>query len=462
MHLKRDERPFQTVAPAVREGKHQPVSYWHETVDSTPGEPLRERLACDVAVVGGGFTGLSVAYHLKRYQPELNVVLLEQGVVGHGASGRNGGFAMPLLGWDLLDAVKKLGEAEAGKAYRMTYDAVEHVKRVVREHHIDCDLEATGYVLINTCAAREKRARKELEVAHRLGFDHTWLEGDDLAAHIKSERFLSGVFDPHTCIINPAKLARGLKTVVEEVGVKVYEQTPLSEMSDDKPARLTTPEGQVEATQVALCLNGYGPSMGFLKAGTLPVHTYIVLTEPLTEGQLREIGWAEKRASLETARNLIHYFRLTADNRILFGGEDADLFYGGRYYDHHVRIYRDLKARFYEYFPSLRDVEFTHQWGGVLGVSLDMFPTFGVSGGQGNIFHAGVYAGHGVTLSNYAGAILAPEMLRAAGIHDVPPGPELPFFYNRRPTWLPPDPARYVGMRIYRGALRTQDNWQGA
>lgn len=165
MHLKRDDRPFQSVAPAVRDGRYQPVSYWHETVDIVPGEPLREALSCDVAIVGGGFTGLSIAYHLKRFHPSLDVVLLEQGVVGHGASGRNGGFAMPLLGWDLLDAVKKLGEAEAGKAYRLMYAAVDHVKAVVREHAIDCDLEATGYLLLHTCAAREKRARKELESA---------------------------------------------------------------------------------------------------------------------------------------------------------------------------------------------------------------------------------------------------------------------------------------------------------
>jgi len=201
--------------------------------------------------------------------------------------------------------------------------------------------------------------------------------------------------------------------------------------------------------------------LGFLAREVLPVHTYIVLTEPLTESQLDSIGWKEKRTSLETARNFIHYFRLTADNRILFGGEDAALYWQGRFQDHDDAIAAALKARFRKFFPSLADVQFTHAWGGVLGVTLDMFPTFGRSGAYGNLFHAGAYAGHGVALSNYAGAILAPEMLRAGGHCDVPEA-SLPFFFDRKPQWLPPEPWRYVGMHVYRRWLRAQDWWQGA
>ena len=194
MELKRDHRPFATVAPAIdAHGAHHRVSFWHETVDVVPGPPLRGEHRAQVAIVGGGFTGLSIAYYLKTYAPELEVVLLEAGVVGHGASGRNGGFAMPLLGWDLLYAVQQLGDAPAHTAYRMMYRAVEHVKGLVARHGIDCDLESTGYLLINTCAAREDRARKELEAAQRLGFDHVWLDGPGVREHIQSDGFLSGV-----------------------------------------------------------------------------------------------------------------------------------------------------------------------------------------------------------------------------------------------------------------------------
>jgi len=409
MHLKTDPRPFRALAPAVSEsGAYRPVSFWHETVDITPGAPLAGDLSCDVIIVGGGFTGLSVAYHLKKAAPGLDVVLIERDVVGHGASGRNGGFAMPLLGWDLSYAAQKLGEDAAGSAYRLMYKAVEYVKRLVADNKIDCDLETTGYLLLNTCAARESRAREEFELARRLSFDIEWLEGDALKEHIRSPHFRSGLFDPHPCVLNPAKLVRGMKALAENMGVRVYEQTPLEELTDGSPIMLRTAGGTIRAQQVVLAVNGYGASLGFLEARVLPVHTYIVVTEPLEEGQLEAVGWRRKRTSLETSRNLIHYFRLTADNRILFGGEDAQLYYGDGYRDQDPRIFRDLKDRFREYFPDLKDTRFTHEWGGVLGVSLDMFPTFGVGGEHRTIYHAAAYSGHGVSLSNYAGVILAP------------------------------------------------------
>lgn len=461
MRLTLDSKPFQGVSSGVdQEGQHQPVGFWQETVSVMPGPPLAERLTCDVAIAGAGFTGLSAAYHLKTLKPELDVVVLEAGVAGHGASGRNGGFVMPLIGWDLLYAVEKLGEAAAGKAYRLMYRAVAHVKRMVAEHGIDCDLEATGYLLLNTCAARERRAHRELEAAHRLGFDHEWLEGPALTEHIRSEHFRSGVLDPHPCVVNPAKLARGMKALAESIGVRVYERSPLLELESGRPARLRTESGEVRATQALIALNGYGGALGFMPSRVLPIHTYIVLTEPLSAEQLDAVGWGKHRTSLESSRNFIHYFRLTADNRILFGGEDATMYYGGRYRDRDDKVFQALKDRFHEYFPALRGAQFTHAWGGVLGVSLDMFPSFGE---QENIFHAGAYSGHGVALSNYAGAILAPRMLRAAGVADAPdPEPDNPFFYGRRPTWMGVDPVRYLGVQAYRYLLRGLDRIQGA
>ncbi len=463
MHLKLVDRLFASERKTVSDsGTYQPVSFWQETLSVKPGAPLSEDIACDVAVIGGGFTGLSVAQELKTAHPDLEVALLERAVVGHGASGRNGGFIMPLIGWDLADAARKLGEERARKAYELMYGAVAHVKQTVQEHEIDCDMETTGYLMLATCAARERRLRREMELAHRLGFDHEWIEGAALAGHIRSDAFRSGVFDPHPAIVNPAKLARGLKRVVEGLGVRVFEQTPVEELVDGQPATLRTPHGVVRARFVVLCVNGYGGSMGFMRSRVLPVHTYIILTEPLTEAQLESIGWATNRASLETARNLIHYFRLTADNRIAFGGEDADMYYGGTHWDEDPRMFRDLETRFREYFPPLEGVAFTHRWGGTLGVSLDMFPTFGAGGDHGTIFHASAYSGHGVALSNYAGKVLAPHILKAAGVNvDIDPV-DVPFFFGRIPGWVPSGPVGYVGLKAYRLLLRAQDRWQGA
>ncbi|HNT89795.1 MAG TPA: FAD-dependent oxidoreductase [Candidatus Hydrogenedentes bacterium] len=248
MDLHLDTTPARTAAvPFDAEGRYRSVSYWHETVDMTPGPALEGDIDCDVAVIGGGYTGLSVAYNLKRLAPDLDIVLLEKAVVGHGASGRNGGFAMPLTGWDLLYTVRKLGEAAGGAVYCVMYDAVSHVKKLVADHGIACDLEATGYALINTCAARERRARKEYACAHRLGFDHVWLDKAALEEYIRCPRFRSGVFDPHPCVINPAKLARGMKGVVERAGVRVFERTPLEALTAGPRVELCTPKGRVRA-----------------------------------------------------------------------------------------------------------------------------------------------------------------------------------------------------------------------
>lgn len=462
MQLKLDERPFRTVPPAVRgDGSYRPVSFWQTTVDITPGASLTQDVECDFAIIGGGYTGLSMARNIKLLAPEARVVVLEHGVVGHGASGRNGGFAMPLLGWDLYDAAQRLGEAEARRAYALMYRAVASFKETIQSEQIDCDLECTGYLLINTCASREKRSRMELALAHRLGFDHDWLEGAALREHIICKDFRSAIYDPHPCIVNPAKLARGLKASAEKIGVEIYEQTPMLEMAEGQPALIRTPHATVRAGQVALCMNGYGAASGFLSSNIVPAHTYIVLTEPLTDAQLESIGWAKRRASLETARNFIHYFRLTADNRIAFGGEDADLYPGGSYRNNDAGIEEALRKRFRAYFPALGEVKFTHAWGGTLGVTMDMFPTFGRGGTHRNIFHACGYSGHGVSLSNYAGKVMAPVMVHAAGKNVELPD-DMPFFWQRTPQSLPPDPIRYWGMRAYRLALRAHDSLTGA
>lgn len=462
MRLTIDERPYASAKPAVSTaGSYQPVSFWQETIDVRPNAPLQDDIRCDVAIVGGGFTALSNAYELKKASPELEVVILERGVVGHGASGRNGGFSMPLFGWDMLDTVRRLGDDAGKQTYELMYRAVDHLRDIIEREDIACDAEYTGYVLLSTCPSREKRLRKELELAHRLGFEHEWLEGASLDEHIHSDAFRSGIFDPRPFILNPAKLARGLKEIVERMGVRVYEQTSVSSLVESETVSLSCSDGKVQAKRVLLALNGYGGALGFKTNTILPLHTYIVLTEPLTEEQLSSTGWDRKRASLETARNFIHYFRLTVDNRIAFGGEDADLYFGGAFRDHDEAIYRRLEGKFRDFFPTLKTVQITHRWGGTLGVALDMFPMFGAAGQNERVFYASGYAGHGVSLANYAGLIMAPAILNSLGLDGAQPE-AAPFFYNRKAVGVPLAPLRFLGMKLYRGALRLQDRITGA
>ncbi|MFO0946400.1 MAG: FAD-dependent oxidoreductase [Planctomycetota bacterium] len=220
MHLKINPRPFASLSPPLSEsGDYRPVSYWQTTVDIRPGDPLVGNVECDVAIVGGGFTGLSTAYELKKADPKRKIVLIERTVIGHGASGRNGGFVMPLLGWDLVDAARKLTPEIAADAYRLMYDAIAHLKELVEVERLDCDWEDSGYLLLATCARREARMRRECEMAHYMGFKHQWIERDALGEFIRSSQFRSGLFDPKPATLNPAKLARALLERVRSLGV---------------------------------------------------------------------------------------------------------------------------------------------------------------------------------------------------------------------------------------------------
>ncbi len=455
--LRADPGPFVELPPSVSSGgNYQPVSFWQETVAVEPCEKLSADTTCDVVILGGGYTGLSAAYELKRAQPSLDVVVLERDVVGHGASGRNGGFLMPLLGWNLAKTVRSLGRERAAQGYRVMYDAIAHTRAVIERENIDCDLEDSGYLLLATSRQRLKHVREEAELGKQLGFGYEYFEGTALQEHVDSDGFLGGCFDPDCSILNPAKLARGLKVAVERLGVRVYEQTSADSLEDGESIRIGTDHGKLTARAAVVAVNGYGSALGFMKNQVIPVHTYIVLTEPLSDAQLAAIGW-HKRTSLETSRNFIHYFRLTADNRILFGGEDAKLFFKGRLRDADEDCFQRLEVRLRSFFPALGETKVTHRWGGVVGVTLDMFPTFGASGRQGNVFYGCGYSGHGVSLANYAGKIIAPAVLKRLGLAATEVAPPLRF--GREPWRLPPEPLTFVGMQAYRLALHAADRW---
>ena len=427
-------------------------SFWMTTRDYTPGEPLREDIEVDVAVVGGGFTGLSSAYHIKKAEPNLRVALLESEVIGFGASGRNGGFNMTLFGLTMQITALRFSKAKAKEAHHYMERAVDYLRDLVSELNIDCDYEHPGFLRVATSEKYKKRIQHEMKLAHELGIDGIeWLEKDQAQEQVQSSMYLGAWWEPRCGILNPAKLAWGWADVIRPMGVEIYENSPVAEiLRESGKVRLDTPYGVVRADKVVMATNAWSHLFKELKRKQVPVWTHIVMTEPLKEAQYKEIGW-QNRQGIEDARNLVHYYRLTSDNRLVMGGRDVSLSYGSDMdRDLNPVTFEGLKDDVRQLFPVLKGIKFTHEWGGPVSVPLDMTPAIGYAGDKNVVYSLGT-VGHGVSMTQLNGRTIADLILeRDTDLTDV-------FFVNRRTIPWPPEPLRNLTIKAILGYMHWED-----
>ena len=427
-------------------------SYWLTTRGYEPGAALEGPIEVDVAIVGGGFTGLSAAHHLKRAAPDLKVALLEAQVIGFGASGRNGGFNMTLFGLTLSITALRFGKEGAREAHRYMERAVDTTRDLIAGLAIDCEYEHPGFLRVATSEKYRDRILHEIDVAHSLGLEGIeWIGRDEVQQRVASPLYLGAWWEPRCGLLNPAMLSWGWKEVVAGQGVQVFEGTPVVEMARaGKRIRLETPSGRVLADKVVLATNAYSHLIPQLKRKQVPAWTHIVLTEPLTDERLAPIGW-RGREGIEDARNLVHYYRLTADNRLLMGGRDISIRPGSDMDgDLDDRVFADLERDVVQTFPSLEGTAFTHRWGGPVSVTMDMAPALGRLGDERVVYSLGCM-GHGVSMTHLNGATVADLILeRKTDLTDV-------FFVNRRTLPWPPEPVRTLAARAIRGYMRWED-----
>ena len=426
--------------------------YWLTTVDREPPTVPEGDLDVDFAIVGGGFTGLSTAYHLKQAEPSARIAVFESDYIGFGASGRNGGFAMTLFGLTLPITALRFGKDKARSAHLYMEEAVDTTKSLIEKLNLNCDYEHSGFLRVATSARYEKRIRHDVKLAHQLGLEGIeWLEADELAEQIQSPQYRGAWSEPRCGILNPAKLARAWKAELESQGVEIYESSPISEIIPGRPkATLSTPHGRIKAAKVVLATNGYSHLIPQLKWKQTPVWTHIVLTEPLTDTQLDSIGW-KGRQGIEDARGLVHYYRLTADNRLLMGGRDVSLSYGTNMdKDLNTKTFRRLEQDVRDLFPGLADIRFSHRWGGPVSVTLDMAPAIGQLN-DGQIVYSLGCVGHAVSMTHLNGKTLTDLLLEQTTPHT-----EM-FFVNRKLIPVPPEPIRSGVVRGIRAYLRVED-----
>ncbi len=418
---------------------YKKLSLWLDAIED-PLEPrtsLDGDVDADVAIVGAGYTGLWTAYYLLDADPSLNVVIVERDIAGFGASGRNGGWCSALFAASHSKIAKHYGRDAAIALQRAMFDTVDEVGRAA----IECDFHKGGTLTLVTSTTQLDRVRSEVDEAREWGFgedDYRWLERDELEQRIRVTNALGAVYTPHCARIHPGKLVRGLATRVEEVGGRIYEQTPATRID---PLRVTTTRGRVTAPFVVRATEGYSAQLPGLRRKVVPLYSLMTATEPLRAEVWREIGW-DGAETIHDGRHLLIYAQRTADDRIAIGGRGAPYHFGSRIdarYDRDAIVHSALEGVLEELFPSLRGTRMTHRWGGPLGVPRDWFSSVGLDRATG-LAWAGGYVGDGVATANLAGRTLRDLILERDS--DLI---RLPWVGHRSRGWEP-EPFRWIGI----------------
>ncbi|WP_068493534.1 NAD(P)/FAD-dependent oxidoreductase [Pseudoclavibacter helvolus] len=421
--------------------------------------PLRGNHTADLAVVGGGYTGLWTALLAKERDPKRKVVLFEGKRLGWAASGRNGGFCEASLTHGETNGKDRLPH-EYPKLHKLGLENLREIGETVRRYGMDCDYEETGVLNVAT----EPHQVTELEQAAAGDSGLEFLDRKALQEEVKSPLFLAANYEREgTAIVSPAKLVWELRRVVLALGVTIYENSPVRGLEADGAdggITVKTDEGSVYAQRVALGTNAFPALIKRDRFYTVPVYDYALMTNPLTDEQLDSIGW-KRRQGITDLNNRFHYSRQVTDadgrTRILYGGYDAVYNYGGRIkkeYDQRDETFEKLAAHFIATYPQLEGLGFSHKWGGVIDTCTRFFSFFDTEH-NGRVAHAAGFTGLGVGATRYAANVLL----------DLLSGEETERtrmdFVKKKPLPFPPEPFASFGAKVSLSEMARADRNEG-
>ncbi len=441
---------------ALRDVAYTP--YWLDSPDApAPRPPLDGDAECDLAVVGGGYTGLWTALLAKQDDPARDVLLLEARRIGAAASGRNGGFCAASLTHGIGNGESRLPD-EMPVLERLGRENLDGIEKTLARYDIDCDFERTGELDVATRPHEVPWLTEEVEAASRFGHEAVLLDRDAVRAELDSPTYLGGAWlRDSVALLHPARLAWGLANACERLGVRIAEGTPVSRLrADGAGIRLGTPAGNVRARQAALGTNAFPSLLRRLRPFTVPVYDYALVSQPLSPAQLAAIGW-RNRQGVGDMGNQFHYYRLTSDNRVLWGGYDAIYHWRNGLRDSFDRrpvTFEQLARHFFGTFPQLAGLRFAHAWGGAIDTCSRFFAFQGTAL-RGRVGYSLGYTGLGVAATRFGAQVmldlLAGRSTEATRLRAV----------RSRPVPFPPEPARSAGIAITRRALARADERGG-
>lgn len=431
------------------------LSFWHDSLPGSiaPRPALQSDIEADVAIIGAGYTGLWTAWHLKRIDPSLEIVILEAEVAGFGASGRNGGWCSAFLSgidrWLDVPATRD----SAIRLQRLMFETVAEIGRLAAELSIDCHFDQSGALQIAVQPAQLERLRGELSWLRSLGFDETdyrWLEADEVRREMPVAGALAAIHTPHCAAIHPARLAHGLAERLESAGVKIFEHSPATGFGR---RMVRAAAGRVRADTVLLATEGYGCRLPGRARNLIPVHSMMVVTEPLPGDLLEGLG-SRRRYCFGNLDHIVTYGQLTADNRLAFGCRGVYFFGSGILgrFDPADPAFDRVRGTLLRFFPELRGIRFTHAWGGALGVSRSLRPAVVFDREQG-FGWAGGYFGNGVAASHLAARTLADLVLDRDSERVRTPWVNPP---RAARSWEP-EPLRWLGFTATRSLMEFAD-----
>jgi glycine/D-amino acid oxidase-like deaminating enzyme len=437
----------------------RPASFWLDSPDAPEPLPaLAGNTTADLAIVGGGFTGLWTALLAKERDPAADVVLLESKTAGHAASGRNGGFCSASLTHGLANGLERF-PGELPLLERLGEENLSEIGATIAKEDIDCDFRLNGELSVATAAWQLDGAAEHVAKSREFGYEADLLDADGIRAELNSPSFVGGIRHANrNALVDPARLAWGLRRACLAKGVRMYENSRVRSVSEAGSGLvLQAGYGALRSGRVALGTGAFMPAL-LRRVGNwvVPVWDYVLMTEPLSPAQLDSLGWTNRRGASDMG-NQFHYFRLTRDNRVLWGGYDAVYYNGGRRGDEYAaspETFGKLAEHFFTMFPQLEGVRFTHAWGGVID-TCSRFSAFFGTAHRGRLAYAAGYTGLGVGATRFAANVLL-DLLSGTDTERTRLS-----MVRSKPVPFPPEPLRSAVIQATRASIARADRNEG-